>query len=228
MERSAQPETIRRLFSTRLPTRWAVFSVVGFERKASNGRPVETALAISLGNLSGETPLLRIHSQCFTSEMLGSLRCDCNAQLEKALAAIAAEGRGIVIYEFQEGRRIGLIAKLQAYELQDAGFDTVEANNVLGFRSDHRDYKLPIAILHELGIHRIRLLSNNPEKSRALILGGIEVIAEVSYEVAATVHSLAYLRTKKEKMGHTLSLPRKASDAHLDESLTGGHAEYVR
>ena len=217
MKRRLQPGTIRRILSTRLPTKWGVFQIMGFEHGAlDDSLPVATALAIVLGDLTGEAPLLRVHSQCFTSEILGSLRCDCNSQLERAMATIAAEERGIVIYEFQEGRGIGLIPKLQAYELQDAGLDTVEANHELGYPSDLRDYSLPIAILHNLGIDRVRLLSNNPEKSKALARGGIKVVAEVSCEVAANTHSLEYLRTKKEKMGHTLSL-KQAYEAALEE-----------
>jgi 3,4-dihydroxy-2-butanone 4-phosphate synthase/GTP cyclohydrolase II len=195
-----------------------VFQVIGFEREASSGsQPIESALAIVLGDVTGPAPLLRIHSQCFTSDILSSLRCDCNSQLDKAMAAIASEERGIVIYEFQEGRGIGLIPKLQAYELQDAGLDTAEANHALGYLSDYRDYSLPIAILHNLAIHQVRLLSNNPQKSKALEEGGIQVVAEVSCEVPANPHSLDYLRTKKEKMGHRLSLEQKERDAHKGE-----------
>ena len=151
-------------------------------------------------------PLLRIHSQCFTGEVLGSLRCDCHGQLEMAMQAIAEEGRGLVIYEYQEGRGIGLMAKLQAYELQDAGIDTVEANHALGFRADCRDFSLPAAILHDLGIKRVRLLTNNPRKAGALADAGIEVVARIPCEVAPNSISFAYLQTKKEKMGHALTL----------------------
>jgi 3,4-dihydroxy 2-butanone 4-phosphate synthase/GTP cyclohydrolase II len=156
--------------------------------------------------------LVRIHSQCFTSEVLGSLRCDCKEQLEMAMRAIAEEGRGLVIYEHQEGRGIGLMAKLQAYALQDGGLDTVDANHALGFMTDCRDFSLPAAILHDLGINRVRLLSNNPEKSRALCDAGIEVIAQVHCEAAPTPHSLAYLRAKKQRMGHALSLGQYQSN----------------
>src|SRR5258706_4966399 len=205
MKRVAQAETLRRLASTRMPTRWGTFQTLGFERKLSNGS-VESALAIVLGDVSQGTPLVRIHSQCFTSEVLGSLRCDCREQLEIAMRAIAEEGRGLVIYEHQEGRGIGLMAKLRAYSLQDKGFDTVEANHALGFASDYRDFSLPAAILRDLGISRVRLLSNNPQKARVLSDAGIEVVAQFPCEAAPNEHSLAYLRTKKEKLGHALTL----------------------
>jgi 3,4-dihydroxy-2-butanone 4-phosphate synthase/GTP cyclohydrolase II len=191
-----------------MPTVWGVFQTIGFERAASNGSG-QTALAIILGDLTEDAPLVRIHSQCVTAEVLGSLRCDCGEQLAIAIRAIAGEGRGLVIYEHQEGRGIGLMAKLQAYELQDLGLDTVEANQALGFDADHRDYQLPIAILRELGIDRVRLLSNNPAKARALSEAGIAVVAQVPCEVAPTRHSYAYLRAKKEKLGHALSLGRR-------------------
>ena len=211
----AERRTVRQVVSTRMPTKWGVFQVLGFERDISNGsRRVETAFAIVLGNLIGEAaekaPLLRLHSQCFTGEVLGSLRCDCNGQLEIAMRAIAEEGRGLAIYEYQEGRGIGLMAKLQAYVLQDAGLDTVEANHALGFIADCRDFSLPAAILRNLGLRRVRLMSNNPHKSRALIKAGIEVVAQVPCEATPNPHSLPYLRAKKEKMGHTLNLKQES------------------
>src|SRR4029077_557734 len=162
MKPTAQIGTVRRVASTRMPTRWGMFRALGFERDIVNGvHRVETAVALVLGDVTVGVPLVRIHSQCFTGEVLGSLRCDCRDQLEMAMRAIAEEGRGLVIYEYQEGRGIGLIAKLEADELQDAGFDTVEANHALGFRADYRDFSLPAAILRDLGIKRVRLLSNN-------------------------------------------------------------------
>jgi 3,4-dihydroxy-2-butanone 4-phosphate synthase/GTP cyclohydrolase II len=178
---------------------------LGFRRIAANGR-IETALAIVLGDLTDGAPLVRIHSQCFTSEVLGSLRCDCNDQLDLAMQAISDEGRGAVIYEHQEGRGIGLMAKLQAYAIQDTGLDTVDANYVLGFDADCRDFGLPAAILQSLGVGRVRLLTNNPQKVRALRDAGIDVVAQIPCETSPTPHSLAYLRTKKERMGHTLTL----------------------
>src|SRR5271157_6007001 len=146
--RAPQTEMLWRIASTRMPTTWGMFDAIGFERDVWNGtRRVESALALVMGNLTGGAPLLRIHSQCFTGELLGSLRCDCHDQLQIAMQAIAEEGHGLVIYEYQEGRGIGLMAKLEAYELQDAGLDTVEANHALGFKEDCRDFSLPVAIL---------------------------------------------------------------------------------
>src|SRR5260221_1378293 len=131
-----------------MPTKWGVLQAFGFERDLSNGsRRTETALALVLGDVAEDAPLLRMHSQCFTGEILGSLRCDCGDQLEIAMQAIADEGRGLLTYEYQEGRGIGLMAKLQAYALQDDGLDTIEANHALGFPSDCRDFRLPVAIL---------------------------------------------------------------------------------
>ena len=203
---AAKEKTVRRVVTTHLPTRWGVFQTIGFERDISlGGGGRETAVAVILGNLAGETPLVRIHSECFTGEVLGSLRCDCNDQLDLAMRAIAGEGRGLVIYEHQEGRGIGLMAKLQAYALQDEGLDTVEANRALGFEDDARDFALSVAILRELGLDRVRLLTNNPNKVRALIDGGLEA-EQLSCEAASNSHSLAYLRTKKGRMGHQLKL----------------------
>ena len=206
MSRVARSEMLRRVASAQIPTKWGMFQTIGFERETSDGSGrVETALAIILGDLM-QAPLLRIHSQCFTSEVLGSLRCDCKDQLEMSLRAIAEEGRGLVIYEHQEGRGIGLMAKLQAYALQDEGLDTVEANQALGFEADHRNFNFSVAILRELGLNRVRLLTNNPKKSRALVEAGIEVDEQISCEVAANCYSLPYLKAKKEKMGHSLTL----------------------
>jgi GTP cyclohydrolase II len=210
-----------RLASTRMPTKWGMFTAVGFERDVSNGsRPAETAVALVMGDVTTGPPLLRIHSQCLTGELLGSLRCDCHDQLEMAMQAIAREGRGLLIYEYQEGRGIGLMAKLEAYELQDAGLDTVEANHALGFKADCRDFSLPAAILHDFSIKRVRLLSNNPRKASALMEHGIEVVAQLSCEAAPNPHSLAYLRTKKERMGHVLTLWPGASMARVHEPHT--------
>src|SRR5438094_921778 len=185
MTAMTQSLTVRRIAAARMPTKWGMFQTMAFERVIVNGtRQTDTALALVLGDLTDGTPLVRIHSQCFTGEVLGSLRCDCNDQLEIAMRAIAEEGCGLVIYEHQEGRGIGLMAKLQAYALQDAGLDTVAANHALGFRADCRDFSLPAAILHDLGIRQVRLLSNNPAKTRVLFDAGVEVLEQVPCEVA--------------------------------------------
>ena len=209
---TAQTGPLWHIASTRMPTRWGLFEVIGYERDISNGtQRVETALAIVLGDLTESAPLVRVHSQCFTGEILGSLRCDCGDQLTMAMQAIVEEGRGLVIYEYQEGRGIGLMAKLQAYELQDVGIDTVEAIHALGFKADCRDFSLPAAVLRDLGINRARLLTNNPRKVRALSRAGIEIVARIPCETVATTHSFHYLRTKKEKMGHELTFPHHAA-----------------
>jgi GTP cyclohydrolase II len=198
---------IRRIASTRMPTRWGMFQALAFERDTpSETKPVETALALIRGNVTRGAPLLRIHSQCWTSEVFGSLRCDCSDQLEIAMKAIAEEGSGLMIYEHQEGRGIGLMAKLQAYSLQDAGLDTFEANEALGFMADCRNFGLPAAILRELGISRVRLLSNNPDKVRALVDAGIGVVARIPCEIPPNPHALRYLRSKKDRMRHMLAL----------------------
>ena len=210
---SAAQSLIQRIASTRIPTRWGTFQTLAFERPTPGGNgQVETALALVMGDITRRAPLLRIHSQCLTSEVFGSLRCDCSDQLEIAMQTIAEEGCGLVIYEHQEGRGIGLMAKLQAYSLQDSGLDTVEANEALGFSADYRTFDLPAAILTELGINQVRLLSNNPQKCRALVEAGIVVVAQIPCEAAVNPHSLGYLRAKKEKMGHTLSIGDRAPD----------------
>jgi GTP cyclohydrolase II len=191
-----------------LPTRWGKFRIHGFEGSVAGEKRVDTAVALVMGDVastSGKAPLLRIHSQCMTGDVLGSLRCDCRQQLEKALSMIAEEGKGILIYEQQEGRGIGLMAKLQAYALQDQGRDTVEANQDLGFEADLRLFQLPGEILKQLGVRRVRLLSNNPQKLNSLTSAGIEVTERIPCEVEPNSLSKEYLRTKKEKMGHLFS-----------------------
>ena len=192
----------KQLASADFPTRWGHFRIYGFRlNHAPDGKP-EEAVALVMGDVRRAPPLVRIHSQCLTGDVFGSLRCDCRQQLEMALAMIAAEGAGVLIYEQQEGRGIGLMPKLQAYELQDSGLDTVEANEKLGFKADHREFVLPAEILKALTINRVRLLSNNPEKVAALEAAGIEITERVPCEVAPSAHAAEYLRTKKEKLGH--------------------------
>ena len=186
------------------PTQFGHFRIYGFEG-ASAGERLEEAVALAMGRLAGQPPpLVRIHSQCLTGDVFHSLRCDCRAQLEIAVASIAQEGRGLLIYEHQEGRGIGLMNKLRAYELQDHGADTVEANERLGFAPDLRSYELPAAILRYFGLKAVRLLSNNPEKVRAVESAGVDVVERVPCLAAVLDTREAYLRTKKEKMGHLL------------------------
>jgi GTP cyclohydrolase II len=195
----------KQLASADFPTRWGKFRIYGFRLDPVANEKPEEAVALVMGDVHGSPPLVRIHSQCLTGDVFGSLRCDCRQQLEMALGMIAEEGGGILIYEQQEGRGIGLMPKLQAYELQDSGLDTVEANEKLGFRADHREFALPAEMLKALGVKRVRLLSNNPEKVAALERAGIEVVERVPCEVEPSEHTEDYLRTKKEKMGHLFS-----------------------
>jgi GTP cyclohydrolase II len=185
------------------PTQFGHFRIYGFEGQA--GERIEEAVALSMGRLAGQPPpLVRIHSQCLTGDVFHSLRCDCRAQLEIALESIAQEGRGLLIYENQEGRGIGLLNKLRAYELQDHGADTVEANERLGFEPDLRSYELPAAIIRYFGLRSVRLVSNNPEKVRAVEGAGVDVAERVPCLAAVLDTREAYLRAKKEKMGHLL------------------------
>ena len=189
-----------------LPTRYARFTIHGFEGKGPN----EEAIALVRGKIRGpfkskkSVPLVRVHSQCLTGDVLTSLRCDCRAQLELSMKEIGKATAGILLYLPQEGRGIGLMNKLRAYELQDQGMDTVEANEKLGFAADVREYEFPAQILKKLGVTRIRLLSNNPEKVRQLEAAGIEVVQRVPCQPRISRISRAYLQTKKKKMGHLL------------------------
>jgi GTP cyclohydrolase II len=189
-----------------LPTRYAGFTIQGFEGTA----PKDEAIALVRGKIRGPfkskkaIPLVRVHSQCLTGDVLTSLRCDCRAQLELSMKEIAKAAAGILLYLPQEGRGIGLMNKLRAYELQDQGMDTVEANESLGFAADAREYEFPAQILKKLGATQIRLLSNNPEKVRQLEAAGIEVVERMPCQPRISKISRAYLQTKKKKMGHLL------------------------
>jgi GTP cyclohydrolase II len=184
------------------PTRFGKFRIFGF----AGVRPAETeeAVVLTMGDVSPAAGpvLVRIHSECLTGDVFHSLRCDCRSQLEMAIDKIVTEGRGILIYEHQEGRGIGLLNKLRAYELQDHGLDTIEANEKLGFAADLRDYALPAAILKYFKIKQVRLLSNNPEKVAALENAGIEVVERTPIIAPAMDTTTEYLKTKREKMGH--------------------------
>jgi GTP cyclohydrolase II len=186
------------------PSRFGQFRIYGFEGRTDG--IVEEAVVLKMGDIEGEPPLVRIHSQCLTGDVFHSLRCDCRAQLELALSTIASEGRGMLIYEHQEGRGIGLMNKLRAYELQDHGADTIEANEQLGFEADLRGYVLPGAILRYFGLRAVRLMSNNPEKIEALERAGVTVTERVPCLVTPMDSTEDYLRTKKEKMGHLLDV----------------------
>jgi len=194
---------LEKVAEAEFPTQFGFFRIYGFAGRGEG--QTEEAVVLKMGELATDPPpLVRIHSQCLTGDVFHSLRCDCRAQLEIALKSIAQEGRGLLIYEHQEGRGIGLLNKLRAYELQDQGADTVEANERLGFESDLRSYELPGAILQYFGLKTIRLLSNNPEKVGAVENAGIQVVERVPCLADVLDTREAYLRTKKEKMGHLL------------------------
>ena len=201
---STEP-AVRKVAEADFPTRWGHFRILGFEGYMGDDRRKEDAVALVMGDIHSAPPLVRIHSQCLTGDVFGSLRCDCRAQLEMALQLIGEAGAGVLLYEQQEGRGIGLMPKLQAYELQDRGLDTVQANEELGFKADHREFQLPGEILKALGLKSVRLLSNNPQKVAALEAAGIKVAERVPCEVEPTATSERYLSTKKEKMGHLFS-----------------------
>ena len=212
---------VSKIAEANFPTRWGRFRIYGFEeestaapdglspeeanelaRQGKLDRRKTEAVALVMGDLRSKPPLVRIHSQCLTGDVFYSMRCDCRQQLELALSMITDAGAGVLIYEQQEGRGIGLMAKLRAYYLQDKGLDTVEANEKLGYDNDYRQYTLPAEMLKQLGVSQVRLISNNPDKVAALENAGIKVVERVSAEVEPYEHSENYLRTKKEKMGH--------------------------
>ncbi len=190
--------TVQKVAEADFPSRFGHFRIYGF----TDGS--EEAVVLKMGDLAGAPPLVRIHSQCLTGDVFHSLRCDCRAQLELAIESIAREGRGLLIYEHQEGRGIGLLNKLRAYELQDEGADTVEANERLGFEADLRGYELPAAILRFFELDAVRLMSNNPEKIEALERAGVRVAERVPCIVEPVKSTEDYLRTKRDKLGHLL------------------------
>jgi GTP cyclohydrolase II len=191
--------TPERYAEARLPTAHADFRLVVYRE---GERPDAEHVAMVLGDVAGEDVLTRVHSSCFTGEVLGSERCDCRAQLDAALARIAAEGRGVLVYLVQEGRGIGLGNKVRAYALQDEGVDTVDANLQLGFDADHRSYDLAAGMLRDLGVTSVRLMTNNPDKLRGLEAAGVRVSGHESHWVDAAAHAADYLAVKKSKMGH--------------------------
>jgi len=202
MKRRKQTGKVRVVARAELPTRFGRFTIFGIQGRG----PSEEAVAIQHGRVNnGKAPLVRVHSQCLTGDVFTSERCDCRAQLEFSLRKIAKEPSGIVLYLPQEGRGIGLINKLKAYELQDQGLDTVEANRRLGFAADSRDYDFAASALKALGVKSVRLLSNNPDKIEQLERGGVHVAERVPCRPRTSHHSRAYLRTKKDKLGHILA-----------------------
>jgi len=204
--RSRRAGRVQIVAQAKLPTRFGVFTIFGVK----GAGPQEEAVVLLHGKLSAirgvkSVPLVRVHSQCLTGDVFHSLRCDCRAQLELALRKIAAAPAGLLLYLPQEGRGIGLMNKLRAYELQDGGMDTVEANERLGFAADTRDYGFSAEVLLRLGVHRVRLLSNNPDKVQQLEQAGIQVVERVPCQPRMTKLTRGYLTTKKSKMGHLLA-----------------------
>ncbi|MFI5167098.1 MAG: bifunctional 3,4-dihydroxy-2-butanone-4-phosphate synthase/GTP cyclohydrolase II [Thermoanaerobaculales bacterium] len=194
---------VERMAAPSLPTRYGDFCVHAYRASVTG----EEHVALVMGKIDAEDPVLvRVHSQCLTGDVFGSVRCDCGPQLETALERIAAERRGVLLYLLQEGRGIGLVNKLRAYELQDAGADTVEANEKLGFPPDQRDYGVGAQILRDLGVRRMRLMTNNPSKYVALEGYGLEIVERVPLEVPPTEHTRKYLEAKKHKLGHLLRM----------------------
>ena len=203
---------MKQIADINFPTRSATYRLHAFEAVNSgvNGTEprVETALALVLGDIYSAPPLVRIHSQCATGDIFHSLRCDCHDQLQLALSTIAGEGAGVLVYEHQEGRGIGLMEKLRAYELQDQGLDTIEANLRLGHAIDLRDYSLAVSILTLLDVRSLRLMTNNPDKIQAVKSSGIEIVERLSADVTVTEHAALYQATKRNKMGHLSTQPK--------------------
>lgn len=206
-------QSVTKLADADFPTAWGHFRIQGFEGVILNPIPcnaalpapatrTESAVALVMGDIHAAPPIVRIHSQCLTGDVFHSLRCDCQQQLHMALDLIAAEGTGILLYEQQEGRGIGLMAKLRAYELQDHGRDTIQANLELGYAADCRHFELPAAVLKSMGLTAVRLITNNPEKVEALERAGIRVTERLSAAVPTAPNNAHYLQTKREKMGH--------------------------
>jgi len=199
---NAPPElSVERVAIANLPTEWGRFTIAGYRSKTS----AEEFVVLFKGELRPDVPtLVRIHSQCLTGDVFGSRKCDCGAQLHRTMEMIEEEGRGAIVYQQQEGRGIGIINKIRAYELQDKGADTVEANERLGLAVDAREYRQCAEVLFDLGLCKVRVISNNPGKLKALEEAGLEIVERVAIEVTSSECATNYLRTKKEKMGHLL------------------------
>ncbi|RKR07378.1 GTP cyclohydrolase II [Kushneria sinocarnis] len=207
--------TIRFIAASRLPTPWATFTLHGFEDDRSGKEHV----ALSLGTIDDGTPVLgRVHSECLTGDALFSMRCDCGYQLQAALKRIAEEGRGLLLYLRQEGRGIGLLNKIRAYHLQDEGADTVEANEALGFEADMRRYDLCLPMLEHLGVHALKLMTNNPRKVEALRADGIEISERLPLTTGLNAHNEQYLTTKAGRLGHMMALDQFTFAGPVDDN----------
>jgi 3,4-dihydroxy 2-butanone 4-phosphate synthase/GTP cyclohydrolase II len=199
--RLAKESLIKREIGVNMPTEWGSFELVAF-KQINTG---DTHLALIKGSWEENEPVMvRVHSSCVTGDIFGSCRCDCGEQLHAAMEMVEKEGKGVILYMFQEGRGIGLINKLKAYKLQEQGRDTVEANLELGFAMDERDYGVGAQILRDLGVHKIRLISNNPKKRAGLMGYGLEIVDSIAIEIPANPHNKKYLETKRDKMGHAI------------------------
>ncbi|MGA9994667.1 MAG: GTP cyclohydrolase II [Pyrinomonadaceae bacterium] len=198
--------SVERVADARLPTEIGEFRVAGYRSRTSD----EEFVVLYKGEMSREIPtLVRIHSQCLTGDVFGSTKCDCGRQLQRAMQLIEEEGRGAIVYQQQEGRGIGIINKIRAYELQDEGADTVQANELLGLAVDLREYRQCAEILFHMGLCKVRLMSNNPDKIRAMEEAGLQIVARVPIEVESREPAAQYLRTKKEKLGHLIELVKE-------------------
>ena len=204
---------IEEIVSVEMPTKYGNFKLIAFKEKNSSNEH----LALIKGEWEKNDPVMvRVHSSCFTGDILGSLRCDCGEQLHKAMQMVEKEGKGVILYMNQEGRGIGLLNKLKAYRLQEQGMDTVEANIHLGFGMDQRDYGIGAQILRHLGIHKLRLISNNPKKRVGLIGYGLEIVENIPIEINSNPHNEKYLSTKRDKLGHEIMPTRYGSDGDND------------
>ena len=202
---SVETHSVERVAVADLPTEWGDFQIAGYRSLISD----EEFVVLFKGEMQRDIPtLVRIHSQCLTGDVFGSIKCDCGEQLHQTMRMIEREGRGAIVYQQQEGRGIGILNKIRAYALQDQGADTVEANERLGLAVDLREYRQCAEILFDLGLCKVRVISNNPLKLRALEEAGLKIVERVSIEVESTENAAGYLRTKKEKLGHLLDLKR--------------------
>ncbi len=217
--RMQHEKLVQRLIEVQMPTRHGDFRLVAFEEVLTG----DNHLALVKGEWTEDDPVLvRVHSQCVTGDIFGSARCDCGDQLARAMAQVERAGRGVVLYMKQEGRGIGLINKLRAYKLQEEGLDTVEANEALGFKMDHRDYGIGCQILRDLGVRKLRLMTNNPKKRIGLSGYGLEIVEQVPIEVAPGAHNARYLQTKRDRMGHALHLEGiSGHDEHVFAEVLG-------